>query len=802
MDTLRHDIGSALRSFLREPAFALAAVATLSLGVGAITTLAAVVSGVLLAPLPYRQPERLVTILHGRSVSGPVSPADFDDIRRATRSFADVAAAQAWGANLTADGRTERVPALQVTGSLFSVLGTAPLAGRVIGDADVAGDARVVVLAHRLWVRRFGSDPAAIGRPVVVNGETYRVVGVMPPAFRFAPFWQTKAEAWVPLSLVDRATDRGGRSLRVFARLRDDVSIDQARAELNGVNARLARDWPDTNTGLTTGAIFLHEKAIGPVRPLLLAVFGLAGGLLLIAAVNLTMLIVARMTSRQPELAIRAALGATDARLLRGALMEGMIVAAAGACGGVACAAAGTALLARTLPPDSLPPHAAIAVSPAVLAFAVGVATLAAVAATLGPGWRMGRAAAAGALQPTRTVAGSAASRRARAVLVGAEVTLAFALAAAAILFARTVVHLQHVDLGLVPDRLVAVSVSLDGASQSSAEARVAFFEGVAERVAALPGVAAASAINHLPLAGDLWVLGYSVEGRPPSSPGEEDGAAYRVVLPKYFATAGQTLLDGRDFTSADRTSSVPVAIVNRHLADRQWPGQSALGRRVRFADEWRTIVGVVADVPQATLVEPIEDEVYLPLAQRPPVSATRSPMTLIVRTATDAPLFPALRDAVWALDRQAAVYDGMTLADVLAAETWRERLGARVGAIFAGVALLLAAVGIASVVRYAVTRRWREFGVRRALGATRAHVVTLALREAATPVAVGLVIGIALVLITARLVSSLLVGVAPHDPLTIVLAALALLAVSALAAWRPAVRASRVDPAVALRDA
>ena len=267
MDTLRHDIGFALRSFLRDPAFALAAVATLSLGVGAVTTLAAVVSGVLLAPLPYRQPERLVAILHGRSVSSPVSPADFDDIRRSTRSFSGMAAAQAWGANLTADGRTERVPALQVTGSLFDVLGATPLVGRAIGDADIADDARVVVLAHRLWVRRFGGDAAVVGRPVVINGEAYRVIGVMPPAFRFAPFWQTKAEAWVPLSLVDRATDRGGRSLRVFARLRDGVSIEQARAELASINERLARDWPDTNTGLTTGAMFLHEKAVGPASP-------------------------------------------------------------------------------------------------------------------------------------------------------------------------------------------------------------------------------------------------------------------------------------------------------------------------------------------------------------------------------------------------------------------------------------------------------------------------------------------------------------------------------------------------------
>jgi predicted permease len=801
LDILRHDLVLAVRSLRRDRAFTLASVTTLALGVGAITTLAAVVAGVLLAPLPYRQPERLVAILHGRSVSGPVSPADFADIRRATRSFSSMGAAQSWGANLTADGRTERVPALQVSSTLFDVLGAAPLLGRAIAAADVTADARVVVLAHRLWVRRFGGDASVVGRPVVINGETYRVVGVMPPAFRFAPFWQTKAEAWVPLSLADRAADRGGRSLRVFARLRDDVSVAQARAELAGVNDRLARDWPDTNTGLTTSAMLLQEKAVGPIRPLLLAVFGLAAGLLLIASVNLAMLVVARMTTRQSELAVRAALGATDARLLGGAVLEGLVVAVLGACGGLACAGVGTAALARALPPDSLPPHAVIELSPPVLAFAIAMATLAAVAATVGPGWRLSRTAGAGALQAARTVAGSRATSRTRAMLVGAEVTLAFVLAAVAILFARTVVHLQHVDLGLVPDRLVAISVSLDGANQRSAEARTAFYATLVERVAALPGVSAVSAINHLPLAGDLWVLGYAVDGRPPAAPGEEDGAAYRVVLPRYFATAGQAIRAGRDFTSADRAGSVPVAIVNQHLADRQWPGQGAIGRRLKFGDDLLTVVGVVADAPQSTLVEPIEDELYLPLAQRPPQSATRSPMTLVVRTAADAPMFRALADAVWSLDRQAAVYDGMTLADVLDAETWRERLGARVGAIFAAAALLLAAVGISSVVRYAVTRRWREFGVRLALGATGGHVVSLALREAAVPVVAGLAMGIVLVLLTSRLLASLLVGVRPHDPITIVASALTLLVVSMLAAWRPAARASRVDPGAALRD-
>ncbi len=799
MDSLRQDLRLALRALARDRAFSAAAIATLALGVGAIATLAAVVAGVLFAPLPYRDPDRLVTVLHGQSVNSPVAPATFQDLRRSATSFSGMAAAQAWGANLTADGRTERVPALQVTGTLFEVLATPPLVGRAISDTDAG--ARVVVLAHSLWTRRFGGDPAILGRTLTINGEPYTVVGVMPPAFRFAPFWQTKAEAWVPLPLADRAADRAGRSLRVFARLRDGVSLDAARAELAAISQRLARDWPATDTGLTTGAVLLRDKAIGSVRPLLLAIFGLATGLLLVATVNLAMLVVARTTSRQGELAIRAALGATEGRLVRSAVIEAALVGIAGAVGGVLCAALGTALLARTLPADSLPPYARLEFSPLMVSFAVGVAGLAALVATVIPAWRLARAAPAAALQPSRTVAGSRATRRARSALVGAEVTLAFVLAAAAILFARTVAHLQHVELGFTPDRLGAMSVSLDGALHDTAEARTAFFTALAERLSTLPGVTAVSAINHLPLAGDQWQLNYAVEGRPPAAPGQEASAVYRVVLPRYFATMDQAIRAGRDFTAADRAGAVPVVIVNDHLARRQWPGESALGRRIRFRDQLLTVVGVVADATQSTLVDAIEDEIYLPLAQRPIESATRSPMTMVVRTASDADMMASQRAAVWSLDRQAAIYDTVTLADVLEAETWRERLGARIGGIFAGVALLLAAFGISSVVRYAVTRRWREFGVRRALGGTRGHVVALAIGEAAVPVVAGLGVGLLVVLATARLLGAILVGVTPHDPATLAGAAAVLLLASMLAAWRPAAVASRVDPAVALRD-
>ena len=432
--------------------------------------------------------------------------------------------------------------------------------------------------------------------------------------------------------------------------------------------------------------------------------------------------------------------------------------------------------------------------------FAIAAAVSLAVSNPLPLVWM--RSATATALSGTRGAVGDRSATRVRGLLVGAEVMLAFVLAASALLLARTVVHLQRVDLGFSPAGVQAISVSLDGAGTSTPEARTAFFDTLVERVAALPGVAAASAINHLPLAGDLWLLGFQVEGVPPPRPGDEPRAAYRVVMPGYFAAMRQPVVRGRAFSHADRADSLRVVVVNARLASRHWPGGDAINRRLRLGDEWLTVVGVVGDVPQATLVDPIEDEVYLPLAQRQIQAAARMPMTLVIKTASSMAIDSTVREAVWRLDRQAAVYDSLTITDVLAAETWRERLGATLSGIFALVALVLAAVGVSSVVAYAVTRRWREFGLRLALGAQSRQVVSLAVREAAVPVVTGLGAGLVLVLAASRALSTVLVGVSATDPLAIGLAATVLLAVTLAAAWRPARRATRVDPGIALRDA
>lgn len=800
MDRLRQILADALRAPRHDPLHALAATVTLALGIGAIAALTAVVDGVLLTPLPYQSPDRLVAVLHGPTTSQPMSPADYQDVRRLASSFESMAAAQAWGANLSADGRTERIPALQVTGSLFPLLGRAPLVGRTIDADDEAASARVVVLGHRTWVRRFGASPSIVGHAIVINGEPYTVIGVMPADFRFAPFWQTRTDAWVPLSLADRAADRGGRSLRVLARLAPGVTLSSARAELSTINDRLARDWPQTNTGIVTSAMTLEEKTLAGVRPLVLAVFSLGVGLLLIAVVNLAMLAVARGTATRADRAVREALGASGARLVAVAMAEAALIGLAGTVAGLLLAAAGTGVLLRLLPPDSLPPHATVELSALVVATTVVTGIVALVVATLLPvRWTQG--SPADVLRSTRGTTDGGRVTRARGAMVGAEVMLAFVLAASAVLLAGSVVRLGQVDLGFDASGVEAISVSLDGATPTTPETRTAFFFSLVDGLAATPGVAAVSAINHLPLAGDLWMLGYQVEGASAPRPGEEPRAAYRVVMPDYFATMRQPVLRGREFSPADRSGSVAVVVVNRQLARHHFPHGDAIGKRLRLGDDWLTVVGIVGDVPQSSLLDPIEHEVYLPLAQRPIQTATRMPMTVVVRTASDVPVQAAIRDAVWRLDSRAAVYDAITMDDALASETWRERLAAAVSSVFAVVALVLAGVGISSVVGYAVTRRRREFGVRLALGATGRDVVGLAVREAAVPVGIGLVAGLVIVLAASRGLSALLAGGEVADPSALALAASALLGVAIAAAWRPALRAARIDPGTSLRD-
>jgi putative ABC transport system permease protein len=807
VDALLHDVRYALRALGRARGFTVATVLALTLGVGATTALFAVLWAVLLRPLPYRSPDRLVTILHGDSVSAPVSPADYFDFRQQSHSFAGMAAAQAWGANLAANGRAERIPALQVTGTLFDILGVGAELGRAIqpGD-DQAGQDHVAVLSHGLWTRRFGADPAIVGRQVQLNGEAFTVVGVMPPAFWFAPFWQTQAELWVPLALDQRKADRNGRSLRVFARLADGVSVAQARSEMAVITARLAHTYPASNEGLTTGVVTVGEKAAGNARAVVLVLFGLACAVLLIACANVSTLTLARATSRGRELALRAALGAGRGRLIRLLVVEGFALGLIGSLGGAALAWAGLTLLARVLPPDALPPHAVLDVSSPMLAFALGASLVSGLAASLVPALQMDEGALINAVRDGRAVAGSPAGRHARHALVSIEVALALLLLVAAGLLGRTLLSLRQVRLGFEPMGVVALSVSLQGSGSADPAAHSRFFDAAIQRVAGLPGVTAAGAINHLPLAGDLWTFRYLVDGQPPPRPGQEPGAAYRVITPGYFQSMSQRLVEGRAFESSDREDTVPVVIVNQALARRWWPRGGAIGQRIRFApqndaDSPRTIVGVVMDAQQRDLVNAPTDEAYIPLAQRPRTDPGRAAMTVVARGhGTPAVLLESIKEAVWQGDPQAAVFEAATLDEVLDRQVWREQVASNLVSGFALVALVLSALGINGIVSHGVSTRVREFGVRVALGATPSSLPRLAMREALLPVTVGLAAGIVLALAAGRMMRAVLVGVDPADPWVLSGTLAALATAAAVAAWRPAARTSKLDPAVALR--
>ena len=807
MTTLLRDLRYATRILVREPGFTLLAIAALAVGIGATTAIFTVVDSVLLRPLPYSDPDRLVVTLHGATASGPVSPADYFDYRRSARSFEALGAAQAWGGTLSGGDRPERVPGLQVSADLFTLLGVPPLMGRtfVVGD-DQSGRDRIVVLAHSLWQRRFAGDRSIAGRTISIDGQPHVVVGVMPRGFRFAPFWQTRAEMWKPLSLDNRLLDRDGRSLRLFARLKEGVTVEQAQAEMSAITANLERAFPATNTGLVMTVQPLLDKVVSGIRPTLVALMAMVTFVLLIACANVANTLLARASGRQKEMGVRIAMGASHGRVIRQLLTESLLLAAAGEVAGVLLAFWGLNSLLAILPPGSLPRQHDVAFDLRVVVAASLATLVAGVVTGLVPAVQLVRTSVAGAFQDGgKGATESAGRKRVRGLLVAGEVALAVVLLVGAGLMARTMSKLSAIDPGFRVGQVAVATVSLAGTPHADPAARHSMFLRIRERLSALPGVTAVSAINHLPLAGDVWKLGYTIEGRPRPAPGQGWSAVYRIVQPGYFATLQLPLLGGRDFSDADGSASPHVAIVNKAMADRRWPGEPAIGRRIFLPGVSNvtapvTIIGIVANGRQADWTSAPDDEVYLAFPQRASEFGLAA-MTFVLRTAVEPEgVASAIPREISLLDRGVAVADATTMTEVVADELWRERLTAQLTGIFGLIALGLAAIGVYAVVAYTVARRTREFGVRIALGATRASVVRLAVIEALRPVVVGTIAGTAAAVAAARLIETLLFEVSAIDPLALGGALLALGLVAAAAAWIPARRASRLDPMAALR--
>ncbi len=798
MENLIKDARYAVRMMLKHRSFTFVAVLALALGIGANTAIFSVVNAVLLRPLPYQDPAQLMTILH--EDSNPVSPANFFDLARQSQSFSSIAAAQWWEPNLTGKDQPEHLRGLQMTGDMFRLLGVNPLLGRTFhAGEDQTGNDHVVVLSHRLWQRRFGGNPGIVGQQITFDGESYSVVGVMPEEFQFAPFWATRAELWTPLNLGVRATDRGGQSLRVFGRLKSGVTPARAQAETAAIFQRLEQEYPRANKGLVLNVESLHEKVVGKTRRALLILFGAVGFVLLIACANVANLMMARASARQKEIAVRTALGASGRRIARQLLTESVMIALVGGAFGLALALLGVKALAA-FGPQNLPRIQTVGLDGRILLFTFAVSILTGILFGLAPVLQTLRGNFNNSLKEGSR--GSTVGKhrtRVRKLLVVSEIAMALMLLVGGGLMLRSFARLLSVDPGFNPGGLLTMTISLAGSEESTAPKRVAFFNQLLERVSALPGVQAASAINHLPLGGDAWTLPFTVQGRPEPLPGEKQGAVYRIVRPNYFRTMSATLLGGRDFSLRDDESAPGVVIVNQAFGKRYWPGEESLGKRILVAHEKtpREVVGVVKDLKQSEWTAEPRAEMYLPHLQQTDPAA----LTLVVRsTGNPLQLVTAIENDVWALDKNLPVAEIRTMNEVVAAGIEQQRFNLLLLGVFASVALILAVVGIYGVMSDAVTSRTHELGIRMALGAQAADVRRMIVGQGMTLALLGIAIGLVGAYWLTQFMSGLLFEVSPTDRLTFIVISLLLGAVALGACLIPARRATRVDPLVALR--
>ena len=713
-------------------------------------------------------------------------------------------AAEYWTPNLTGGDTPEKLWAIRMTADVLPVLGVRPALGRWFLPQETAtGADRVVVLGHGIWTSRFASDPDIVGKPLTLDGEPYTVVGVMPPSFQFAPFWATQAQIWAPLNLSPRASSRTNSSLRVFARLKDGVTLEAARREMAGVTANLEREFPGTNRNVRVTPLL--EMVVGDVRPALLVLLAAVGLVLLIACANVANMLLARSSTRQREVALRSALGASRGRTIRQLLTESLVLAILGGAAGAALGASILRLLVR-FAPLGIPRMSEVHLDPRILLATFAVALLSAAAFGLAPALQTSAVHLESALKEgSRTGAGREGGRM-RRVFVAAEVAIAIVLLIGAGLMARTFLALRSLDPGWNPKGVVTLEVSVAGTSHVEPGRRPPLYREILERLSAVPGVAAAGAINHIPIAGDIWGFPYAVEGQPPALPGESPFATYRAVLPGYFAAMRLPILRGRDVTLSDDAGAPGVVLVNEHLAARQWPGEDPIGRRLSLEDQtWLTVVGVVKNAVRGDWSAPPNDEVYVAALQRKGLMSSPDSwsayLTYVVRTDGDpAALVPSLRAAIRSIDRTLPISEVRTMENIVAQANGRARFQTLLLAAFAAAAALLAAVGIYGVMSYAVSLRTREIGVRMALGADPRSVLRLVVGGGMAVAVAGAAAGLAAAFLLTRLMAGLLYGVRASDPATYAGVAVALLAIAFAASWIPARRAARIDPMKALR--
>ena len=812
LETLMQDVRHGVRAMLRTPVFSLTTLVVLSLGIGANTAIFSVVDAVVLRPLAYRDSGRLVTILmDGQS---PVSVANYIDWRDQSRCFAAMGAADYWSPNLTGVDSPEHITGLKVTENLFPVLGVDPLLGRwfVEGEDKVGAD-REGILSYQLWQRRFSSDPTILGKTILLDGNAYSVVGVMPQGFQFAPFWATKAELWVPNAFGERIHNRGGNSLRIFARLNEGVSLAQARAEIAAITARLERQYPGTNRDVVVTP--LKEKVVGPIETPLLVLLGAVAFVLLITCANVAHMLLARAATRQKEVAVRAALGARRGRIVRQFLAESLLLGSLGGVAGLGLALIATRALIA-ISPSNIPRVQTVSIDLRAAVFLVLATILTSVGFGLAPALQASAINVNDTLKEGgRNNSDGIRRNRLRSLLVISEFALALMLLIGAGLMIRTFASLQSVDAGFNPHNVVSMVVSVAGSQEADPGRRLIFYQQLLERVRALPGVQAAGAINHLPLAGDLWGWTFAIEGRPKSRPGESPSAVYRMVTPGYFAAMRLPIIRGRDVSNDDGVTAPGVVIINERAANAYWPGEDPIGKRISFDDDkadsptWLTIIGIAKNAKQGDWTATPDPEVYLAALQNhdflgdsgSDIASHVAYITLVARTVGDpAAVAPAMKQAAWSFDRNLAIAQVVTMDEVVAETNAQPRFEMLLLTIFAAIALVLAVVGVYGVISYSASQRTHEIGVRMSLGASRGDVLLLVVRQGMWLTFAGCVAGLAGALLLSRLMTKLLFGVQPTDPATFLAVASGLGLVALLACYIPARRAMRIDPMVALR--
>ncbi len=804
---LGQDIRYGLRMFAKNPTFTAIAVLAIALGIGANSAIFSVVNALLLRPLPYKNPDQLVAIWEEATHLGfpkdTPSPANFLDWRQQSTVFEGMAALAERSFNLTGVGEPERLDGRRVSANLFDLLGVKPIIGRSFVPEEDKPGTKVVLLNESLWKRRFNGDPSVIGRSVNLDGEPYTVIGILPHTVRLLSSGNWRDQVWVPLAFPsEEAASRGSHYLEVIARMKSGVTLPKARAEMDTIAARLAQQYPDVNARRGAVVTPLHEEIVGNMKPALLILLGAVAFVLLIACANVANLLLARAAARQKEIALRLALGADRARLTKQLLVESVLLSLIGGVVGLGLAYLGLNVLARFIPQDVARADA-ITIDAKVLLFTLAVAVVTGLIFGLAPATQASHFNLNETLKEGgRDSSASVRGKRLRNSLVIAEVAISFILLIGAGLLINSFVHLRTLNPGFRADHLLTLNVDLSVVKYPDTQRRTTFFEEVIHRVQTLPGVRSAAVAGNLPFTynGDSTLI--AVQGIPDPPIDQWPDVIYRTIGPGYFATMGIPLVRGRDFNDQDKLNTMPVVVISEKTAKHYWPNQDPIGKSLKVGattsdGPWRTVIGVVKDVRQNDFIAEPKMQMYFSYRQVKELVAN----ALVVRTLVDPlSLGTSVRNAIWAVDKDQPVANIDSMEHIVAGAVARQRFSMLLLAIFAGLALVLAAVGIYGVMSYSVAQQTHEIGIRIALGAKRSDVLKMTLSQGLKLVGLGLACGLIVAFALTRVMASMLFGISATDPITFLGISFVLLAVALLASYIPALRATHVDPMIALR--